>query len=92
MLRQKFYEGKQISLSDVADQVSSFYKPSALKTADTQKAIEDYKKAQSAIANNAPLSSTTRGRQEGPNLEDLRARTRSGDSNAIRERLKAIGI
>jgi len=92
VLRQKFYENKTVSLGEVADQVISFYKPSSIKSAESTKAIEDYKKAQSQIANNAPLSSSSRARQEGPNLDDLRARTRSGDSRAILERLKNIGI
>jgi hypothetical protein len=91
-LRQKFYEGKETNLVDIADQVISFYTPSSKKSAESAKAIEDYKKAQSQIANNAPLSSSSRARQEGPNLDDLRARTRSGDSRAILERLKNIGI
>jgi len=91
-LRQKFYEGKATNLTDIADQVISFYKPSSMKSAASAKAIEDYKKAQSQIANNAPLSSSSRARQEGPNLDDLRARTRSGDSRALLERLKNIGI
>lgn len=91
-LRQKFYEGKNTSLIDIADQVISFYTPSSKKSAESAKAIEDFKKAQSQIANNAPASSSSRGRQDGPNLDDLRARTRSGDSRAILERLKNIGI
>jgi len=91
-LRQKFYEGKETNLLDIADQVISFYTPSSKKSAESAKAIEDYKKAQSQIANNAPLSSSSRARQEGPNLDDLRARTRAGDSRAILERLKNIGI
>lgn len=92
VLRQKFYENKTVSLGEVADQVISFYTPSSKKSAENAKAIEDFKKAQSQIANNAPLSSSSRARQEGPNLDDLRARTRSGDSKAILERLKNIGI
>ena len=91
-LRQKFYEGKETNLADIADQVISFYTPSSKKSAESAKAIEDYKKAQSQIANNAPLSNSNRARQEGPNLDDLRARTRTGDSKAIIERLKNIGI
>ena len=92
ILRQKFYENKNVSLGEVADQVISFYKPSGIKSAVSAKAVEEYKKAQSQIANNAPLSSSSRARQEGPNLDDLRARTRQGDSKAILERLKNIGI
>lgn len=91
-LRQKFYEGKETNLVDIADQVISFYKPSSMKTDESNKAVEDFKKAQSQIANNAPLSNSSRNRQDGPNLEDLRTRTRSGDSKAILERLKNIGI
>lgn len=92
VLRQKFYENKNVSLGDVADQVFSFYKPNGLKNNENAKAVEEYKKAQSQIANNTPLSSSPRGRQDGPNIEDLRARTRQGDSKAIIERLKNIGI
>lgn len=92
VLRQKFYEGKNTSLIDVADQVISFYTPSSKKSAESAKAVEDFKKAQSQIANNAPLSNSNRARQEGPNLDDLRTRTRQGDSKAIIERLKNIGI
>ena len=92
ILRQKFYESKNVSLGEVADQVISFYKPSSIKSADSAKAVEEYKKAQSQITNNAPLTNSNRARQEGPNLDDLRARTRTGDSKAIIERLKNIGI
>jgi hypothetical protein len=92
VLRQKFYENKNVSLNEVADQVISFYKPSSIKSADSAKAVEEYKKAQSQIANNAPLANSNRGRQDGPSLDDLRARTRSGDSKALLERLKNIGI
>lgn len=92
ILRQKFYENKNVSLGEVADQVFSFYKPSGVKSTESAKAVEEYKKAQSQIANNTPLSNSTRARQDGPNLDDLRARTRQGDSKAILERLKNIGI
>jgi hypothetical protein len=92
VLRQKFYENKTVSLGEVADQVINFYTPSSKKSAESAKAVEEFKKAQSQIANNAPLSSSSRARQEGPNLDDLRARTRTGDSKAILERLKNIGI
>jgi hypothetical protein len=92
VLRQKFYENKTVSLGEVADQVISFYKPSSMKSAENAKTIEDYKKAQSQIANNVPASSSNRARQEGTNIDDLRARTRTGDSKAIIERLKNIGI
>lgn len=92
ILRQKFYENKTVSLGEVADQVISFYTPSSKKSAESAKAIEDYKKAQSQIANNAPLANSNRARQEGPSLDDLRARTRAGDSKALLERLKNIGI
>lgn len=92
VLRQKFYENKTVSLGEVADQVVNFYTPSSKKSAESAKAIEDYKKAQSQIANNAPLSNSNRNRQDGPSLDDLRARTRLGDSKALIERLKNIGI
>jgi hypothetical protein len=92
VIRQRYYEGKSSSLSSVADQVISFYKPSGMSKKEAEKANQEFKKAQQQVASNAPLSSSTGRRQDGPNLDDLRARTQKGDSSALRERLKALGI
>lgn len=92
VLRQRFYEGKNIPLSKIADEVSSFYKPGASNNNEKAKAIEEYKKTQQQIVSNAPISSSTGRRQESSNLDDLRLRTQKGDSNAVIERLKALGI
>jgi len=92
VLRQRYYEGKNIPLSKIADEVSSYYKPSVNVQIEQKKAVDEYKKAQSQITNSAPITSSTGRRQEGTNLEDLRARTQAGDLSAIRERLKALGI
>jgi hypothetical protein len=89
VLRQKFYEKKNIPLVDVANQVFSFYKPNVKSNA---KSVEEQKKVQQQVTQNAPISSSTGRRQEGPNLEDLKNRTMKGDSRAIQERLKALGI
>ena len=92
VLRQRYYEGKNIPLSKIADEVSSYYRPGNRVQSEQKKAVDEYKKAQSQITNNAPISSSTGRRQEGTNLDDLRARTQAGDLSAVRERLKALGI
>jgi hypothetical protein len=91
VLRQRYYEGKNIPLGKIADEVSSFYKPGAKGNVE-KTAIENYKKTQAQIANTAPLVNSNRIRQEQSNLNDLRERTSKGDSSAIQERLKALGI
>jgi hypothetical protein len=92
VLRQRYYEGKNVPLSQIADQVVSFYKPGVVAKRDSEKAVEEFKKSQQQIASNAPLSSSTGRRQESNNIDDLRQRTQKGDSRALRERLKALGI
>jgi hypothetical protein len=91
VLRQRYYEGKNIPLGKIADEVSSFYRPGAKGNVE-KTAIENYKKTQAQIANTAPLVNSNRIRQEQSNLNDLRERTSKGDSSAIQERLKALGI
>lgn len=92
VLRQKFYEGKNIPLSKIADEVSGFYKPMNTSPDNSKVAVEEYKKSRESINHNSPVSSSSRVRNDGATLDELRTRTRQGDSNAIRERLKAIGI
>lgn len=92
VLRHRYYEGKNMPLSNVADQVLSFYKPNGMAKKETEKAVEEFKKAQQQVVTNAPISSSTGRRQEGTNIDDLRARTQKGDSSALRARLKALGI
>lgn len=84
VLAQKFYQGKNTSLTKIADEVSSFYKPA--KKGSTE-GIE-------TASNQMPISSsnTSNGRNTDVSLDDLRARTRSGDSSAIQERLKRAGL
>lgn len=92
VLRHRYYEGKNMPLATVADQVLSFYKPSSMAKKEAERAVEEYKKSQQQVTSNAPISSSTGRRQEGTKLEDLRIRTQNGDSQALRERLKALGI
>lgn len=92
VIRQRYYEGKNLPLTSIADQVISFYKPSGMSKKEAEKAVEEFKKAQQQVKSNAPISSSTGRRQEGQTLDDLRARTQKGDSSALRERLKALGI
>lgn len=92
VIRQRYYEGKNLPLSSIADQVLSFYKPSSMSKKEAEKAVEEFKKAQQQVTSNAPITPSNGRRQEGTNLDDLRARTQKGDSKALRERLKALGI
>lgn len=92
VLRQKFYEGKNIPLAKIADEVSTFYTPKKVDPEVARQAVEDYKKSREQVSNNMPISSSNRLRDEGASLDDLRKRTREGDSKAIQERLKAIGL
>lgn len=92
VLRQKFYEGKNIPLTKIADEVFTFYKPISSNTDNSKVAVEEYKKSRESINHNSPVSSSTRVRNDGATLDDLRTRTRQGDSRAIIERLKSIGI
>lgn len=92
VIRQRYYEGKNMPLGNIADQVLSFYKPSSMSKKEADKAVEEFKKTQQQVTSNAPISSSTGRRLEGQTLEDLRVRTQQGDSSALRERLKALGI
>ena len=92
VVRQRYYEGKNLPLVSIADQVISFYKPSGMAKKEAEKAVEEFKKSQQQVVSNAPISSSTGRRQEGTNFDDLRSRTQKGDSSALRERLKALGI
>lgn len=91
VLRQRYYEGKNIPLGKIADEVSSFYRPGVRANAE-KNAIENYKKTQAQIANNAPLANSNKLREVKTDYNELRERTSKGDSQAIQERLKALGI
>ena len=84
VLSQKFYQGKNTPLIRIADEVSSFYKP--VKKAST----DGFEKASTQM----PISSsnTANSRNTDVSLDDLRERTKRGDSNAIIERLKRAGL
>lgn len=87
-------EGKNMSAVEVARDIRSAYAPTVTQDVTKAKAqaVEEYKQTQEA-RRQGPIE-TGRGepRQTTGNLQELRARTRKGDDNALHERLKALGI
>lgn len=90
VIRQRYYENKQTSLKNVADQVLSFYKPKSLALKEKEQVVAEFQKSQQQIVNNAPITSSTGRRQEATNIDDLRERTRKGDKDALLERLRRL--
>ena len=88
-----FSEGVERPLVEVADEIARFYKPSVTPEkveAEKQQAVDDYKKSQTtrATVNTTP----SQPREPATDLDDLRARTRSGDQQALWKRIKDAGL
>lgn len=88
-----FSEGVEKPLAEVADEIADFYKPTITAEkveAEKQKAVEGYKQSQTtrAVVNTVP----TQKREPADDLDDLRAKTRSGDSTALQERIRRAGL
>lgn len=88
-----FSEGMEKPLAEVADEIAEFYKPAITPEkveVEKQKAVEGYKQSQTtrAIVNTAP----TQKREPANDLDDLRVKTRSGDSTALQERIRRAGL
>ena len=97
-LLRNMYEGKNQSLLQVANQITSIYKPSS--TVDVAKVTEQakqegFKEAQK-VAESRKQGPIETGKGESRNsqadFEELRQGTRLGDTQAINERLKRAGI
>lgn len=87
VVRKRFMEGNNVSLSDIASEVTSIYKPA------TSQAAEQYQQSQVAKAQTAPIvPGKGQPRETTADHETLRSRTQQGDSSAIQERLKRAGI
>lgn len=88
-----FSEGIEKPLSEVADEIARFYKPAITPEkveAEKAKAVEAYQKSQTT---RATVNTTTNQRREPvTDMDDLRARTRDGDSNALQERIRRAGL
>jgi len=88
-------EGKETSLSKVADEVSKVYRPQNSKVADTEQVINDYKKSQVNKANVGTLNSGRNIRVE-ENLSDLRKIMYGSDpearDRAIQQRIRNAGL
>ena len=88
-----FSEGVEKPLAEVADEIADFYKPEITPEkveVEKQKAVEGYKQSQTtrAIINTSP----TQKREPANDLDDLRVKTRSGDSTALQERIRRAGL
>lgn len=59
---------------------------------EKEKAVAEYKKAQEKRQQGPVESGNGAPRQTSASLDELREKTRQGDANAIRERLKAVGV
>jgi len=82
--------GKQQTLLEAASDIAKYYKPSQKEEVVKKEAVEQYRKAQEA-RQQGPLE-VGRGQQrtQGPDLSELRERTRHGDDDAFFERLNAV--
>ena len=91
IVRKKFIGKENVTLLTIADEVARFYKPDQVTP---QQAVEQYKLTEQQKNIVAPINS---GKGESASRssydqEDLRKRTQEGDPEAIRERLKRLGI
>ena len=89
VMRENVWEGKNKPLTNIIAEVKRTYQRPNTKELE-QKAVEQYKQTQQARVQ-GPLSQGRAG-SEKPDMSELRERTRRGDSKAISERLKALGI
>lgn len=97
LLREKYYEGKELSLLEAANQVLGISGANAGGSFNLNKVKEDainaYKQGLTVRKQQAPLESGKgEPRQLNNNLQELRERTRRGDQNALAERLRNIGV
>lgn len=88
-------EGKDVSLSKVADEVSKVYRPQNSKVADTEQALNDFKKSQVNKANVGAIN-TGRNVRVDETINDLRKVMYGNDPDArdraIQQRLKNLGL
>lgn len=90
VLSKRFYEGKNIPLIKIADEVISFYRPKGSEKKEGERAVAEFKKTQQQILTNAPVSSNTARRIEPSDVQDLREKSIQGDRDALAERLRRI--
>jgi hypothetical protein len=88
-------EGKNASLSQVADEVLKIYRPMNFETKQTEQALEEYKKTQVAKAVQGTVSGGRNIRTE-ETVENLRQKMYSKDEqtrlSALAERMKRAGL
>lgn len=94
-LARYMIQGQRPSMSAVADEIASFYKPAITpeKVEEAKKTAveEDRKTRQDKVLVSQPAQSSAK-RENGPDEAELRARTRNGDPDAFAERLRRAGL
>lgn len=90
-LVRNMWEGKEQTLSEVAEEVAKFHTPSVGTDEIKEQAVTEYKEKQTAKAQ-ASAVQTGKGqpREDVVRLDELRKRTQLGDQSALDERLKNI--
>lgn len=90
ILRNKF-EGKKQTLAEVtADMKRLFSRTKPADTTTPAQAVEQYKQTQEA-RNQGPIEQGKGPSRSDANLSDLRDRTRQGDDDAFKERMRKLG-
>lgn len=91
-LLRNMYQGKNISLVDTVAEVKTDIGVQVKPDEVAQKAVSEYKEKQER-RNQGPFEpGRGAGRDTASDAEDLRSRTMRGDSSAVAERLKKLGI
>lgn len=89
LVRRKFVDKEDVSLTQIAQDVERFYKPNQ---STPQQAVEEYKQSEQQKNLTSPNSAGVGQPRDSFTTDELRRRTQEGDSEAIRERLKRAGI
>jgi hypothetical protein len=90
-LVRNMWEGKEQSLSEVAQEVSRFHTPSVKPEEIKEQAVAEFKEKQAVKANvSAVQSGKGQPREEHTRNSELRERTLHGDDSALDERLRNI--
>lgn len=89
VVRRRFIGNESVSLSEIASEVERFYKPNQTTP---EQAVEQYKATEQQKNLTTPINAGKGQSRDAMDYEDLRRRTREGDSEATMERLRRVGI
>lgn len=89
LVRERFVEGKEKSLSQIAKEVSKFIPQNVAKV--KEEAISQYKEVEAKKSYTSPVNAGKGQPRVEISSDELRRRTLEGDSQAIQERLRRSG-